>query len=245
MKLLFLDTETTGNMPGEDRLVAVAYKVGEEMVHELFRAPRPITIDAMATHHITQEMVDDKETFEGSETKKALATKLVDHILVAHSAAFDIAMLEAEGLTVPQFICTLKVAKALDADGKIPRYAIQYLRYYWKLEVLEAVAHSADGDVLVLEALFNKLRQEMLKVGDSEEEVIKRMLEMSTKPSLVQRLHFGKYRGEKLTDLAKRDPGYLEWLLTQKESALADGTGRYDDADMIYTLRQCLGRSTG
>lgn len=242
MKLLFLDTETTGNVPGDDRLVSVAYKVGDKLTHELFKPGKEISVDAMATHHITPAMVADKPAFSESGMRAELEQLLVDHVLVAHNASFDIAMLEAEGLTIPQFICTLKVARAQDLEGTVLRYGLQYLRYFWQLPVEGVVAHSADGDVLVLEALFNYLLAQARQQSD-DTQALAAMLEISARPSLVQRLGFGKYRGERLVDLVQRDPGYLEWLLSEKEKALADGTGRADDVDFIYSLRHFLGRS--
>lgn len=242
MKLLFLDTETTGNEPGRDRLVSVAYKLYEgEMVHELFKPPMPISIDAMSTHHITEEMVAEKEPFAASARRKELEQLLVDHVLVAHNAPFDIAMLEIEGMTVPQFVCTIKVARALDEEGETPRFGLQYLRYYFNLGVEGVIPHSADGDVLVLEALFKYLLKAMKeKRGLDDEAALQEMLMITTQPSLLHRLPFGKYRGERMEDIAKKDANYLRWLLTQKEAARAQGEGRMDDADMIYTLQYYL-----
>lgn len=240
MNLLILDTETTGNVPGEDRLVSVAYKIGADLKHELFKPAKEISIDAMCTHHITSEMVADKPPLVGSDMYRELERLLVDHILVAHNAAFDIAMLEAEGLTVPQFICTLKVARALDADGTLPRYSLQYLRYALKLPVTGVVPHSADGDVSVLAALFTHLQQQAAQQYETPAAAIAAMMEISVKPSLIHHFGFGKYRGQRLGDVALRDPGYLEWLLSAKE---ADQSNQYgNDADLIYSLRQALGR---
>lgn len=240
MKLLFLDTETTGSNPGEDRLISVAYKTGGDMTHEFFNPDQPISIGAMATHHITEEMIADKPQFQVSPIKQDLEQLLVDHILVAHNAAFDIAMLEAEGLVVPQFICTLKVARALDSKAEIPRHGLQFLRYYWKLPVPNggvAFAHSADGDVLVLEALYNHMERIMKEdSGLGEIDIQKKMMDISIKPSLVHRLRFGKYRDMLLSDIAHKDPGYLEWLLGEKEK-------NNEDPDMVYSIKNALGRS--
>jgi DNA polymerase III epsilon subunit-like protein len=64
---IFLDTETTGNGP-DDRLCQIAFKPNDgPAVCELFNPGRPISIDAMAVHHITEKMVADKPPFMGSE----------------------------------------------------------------------------------------------------------------------------------------------------------------------------------
>ena len=54
---IFLDTETTGTGP-EDRLCQIAFKPeGGPAVCETFNPGRPISIDAMSIHHITNRMV--------------------------------------------------------------------------------------------------------------------------------------------------------------------------------------------
>ncbi|MBI3255673.1 MAG: 3'-5' exonuclease [Candidatus Andersenbacteria bacterium] len=232
MGLLFLDTETTGNMPGKDRLVSIAYKNGEEMKHEFFKPPMPISVDAMATHHITNEMVADKPAFEGSATHTELAKLLAEHTLVAHNAAFDIGILETEGLKVPQFICTYKVARVLDTEGVIPRFSLQYLRYFLKLNIDGVMAHDAAGDVKVLEALFKRLEPKM---------DVAKMIEVSKQPILLRHFGFGKYKGQLFADVAKTDRRYLEWLYNQKEFDAAGGHSKYGrDEDLVFTLKHYL-----
>ncbi|MCX6713562.1 MAG: 3'-5' exonuclease, partial [Candidatus Vogelbacteria bacterium] len=91
--------------------------------------------------------------FATSQMKKDLEALLTDHVFVAHNAKFDLAMLEAEGIHVPKFICTLRVARYLDTGAVIPEYNLQFLRYYLDLEV-EGGAHDAEGDVNVLYAMM-------------------------------------------------------------------------------------------
>lgn len=238
--LLFLDTETTGNAAASDRLVAVAYKIDGKMTHQLFKPPVDIAIDAQATHHITPEMVADKPAFAGSQTQAELETLLATKILVAHNAAFDIGILQNEGLNVPSFICSLKVARHLDGAGVVPRFGLQYLRYYLKLNVASATAHSADGDVLVTEALFNRLLEKIRQEYDNDDEAITAMIDISLKPSLIKKFSFGKYRGQSLTDVVRTDPGYLEWLLRAKEQPQDKTQARSDDEDMIFSLKHYL-----
>ena len=67
MKLIFLDTETTGN-ESKDRLCQLAYKeAGDgEKFSELFKPPLPIAIESSAVCHITNKMVADKPAFVDS-----------------------------------------------------------------------------------------------------------------------------------------------------------------------------------
>lgn len=157
-KLVFIDTETTG-MSDEDRVCQVAYKLlGENTVVQNFKPPVPIGLRAMAVNHITEKMVADCEPFEGSEMWKRLKELAADGcILVAHNAAFDIKMLAREGIVFNHHIDTMKLSRALE-DSNIESHQLQYLRYYYELEV-EAKAHSAVGDVDVLVAVFTKLHE--------------------------------------------------------------------------------------
>ena len=233
-KLLFLDTETTGNDLAKDRLCQVCYKTGTETHTEYFKPPVSISIKSMSITHITNKMVADKPAFDESSMKKELKTLLVNHAMVAHNAKFDIAMLEAEGLKVPNFICTLRIARHLDENAVIPEYNLQFLRYYLDLEI-EGTAHDALGDVLVTEAIFNRQLQKFLEKGLSENETINEMIKISATPSLFKKMPFGKHKDKTLEEIARTDHGYLEWLYKQK---LEDGE---QDEDWLYTLKYYLG----
>ena len=275
MKLVFLDTETTGNDLKEDRLCQICYKFEDvqsqvdqscfsnqqasvkksgknkdtdnkkkvikgKIVTKNFKPPVPISVKAMSVTNITNKMVANEETFKNSQTAKDLQEILDDNILVAHNAKFDIAMLESEGVKIPKNICTLRLARYLDSECEIPEYSLQFLRYYYEIE-LDVIPHSAEGDVLVLEAVFDYLYQKAeekasFSVDDTierkREVLVKRMLEISAQPSLIRRFVFGKYNGRKLAEIVMEDRGYLEWLLRTKKEE--------DDEDWIYTLEHFL-----
>lgn len=236
-KLIFLDTETTGNDLEKDRLMQVCYKIDDKLTVKNFKPPVPISIKAMSITNITNKMVENEEPFVDSETSKELSDLLKENILVAHNAKFDIAMLNNEGLNVPQYICTLRLARYLDEKQEIPEYNLQFLRYYYDVDLENIVAHSADGDVKVLEAVFGHLYKiAKAKAPDTDyEDIIKRMVDISSKPSIIKKFVFGKHIGSLVEDVAKIDAGYLEWLLKQKE---IEGT----DEDWIYTLKFYLNK---
>ncbi len=236
--LVFLDTETTGAGPG-DRLCQVAYKFEEKENEALFKPPVLIQIEAMAVSHITNKMVDDKEPFIDSEMQKELSDIFNrDNILVAHNAQFDAEMLAREGVVVNKMIDTLKIVQYLDKKGDLPKYNLQYLRYYFDLEVENATAHDALGDVRVLEKLFEHFFEEMLRDMKNEEKVLDKMLEVSALPVLIKKINFGKYKGRRVADIAKNDAGYLKWLLDEKIKA--KNQNGENDEDWIYTLEYYL-----
>jgi DNA polymerase III epsilon subunit-like protein len=223
---IFLDTETTGSGP-TDRLCQIATKIkGGYTVNELFNPGMPISIDAMTVHHITNEMVVEKPQFRDSGTWKKLRDLVNSdgYVMVAHNAAFDVGMLKKEGIEPKNVICTLKLARYFDKEGVIPKYGLQYLRYYLKLNV-DAVPHTALGDILVLEALFNRIyAKAVIELWD---DTIAKMIELSSKPVLYRRMPFGKHKGLKMEEVPL---DYLQWL-----------SGTDLEEDLRYTIEQYLG----
>lgn len=233
--LLFLDTETTGNGP-EDRLIQLAYRSTDGVdVNELYSSDRKISFGAMAVHHITEKMLRGKSPFIGSPAFADLEKRFQkNHVFVAHNAPFDVDMIEREGLSVGPVIDTLKIARHLDPQEKIESYALQYLRYSLGIEI-EASAHDAWGDILVLEQLFYRLLKKIMEEKNiSQDEAIDYMIKISSQPFLYRSIKFGKYSGKKLEEIAQEDPGYLRWLLSEKEKE------EPQDENWLYTLRHYL-----
>jgi len=236
-KIIFFDTETTGNTEN-DFLCQLAYKTNDETYSALYKPPVKIPPETSAIHHITNKMVENEPAFSGNPDFKKIKDVFEDKnsVVVAHNAQFDLMMLKKENILPANFICTLRLARHLDPDGKIRKYNLQYLRYLLELDV-EATAHDALGDVLVLEKLYERLNKKVIEQEKvTEVEAINKMIEISSHPSLFKYINFGKYNGKELEEIAKIDRGYLEWLLTQKLES------DQIDEDWIYTLKHYLGK---
>ena len=150
--------------------------------------------------------------------------------MVAHNAKFDIEMIRREGVEVKSFICTLAVAQNLLADAGIKSFKLQMLRYHFGIELVDSKAHDAQGDVEVLEKVFehlyniardkaSKWAKENNKPAWTKQQILERMIEMSMSPiqtALV--MPFGKYQGIKLIDMVKTDRRYCEWLVGKSEN---------------------------
>lgn len=236
MQIIILDTETTG-LEEDYRLVQLAYKTitNEKIISGYFKPPILISFGAMATHHVTNEMVADKPSFTGSKEKNELIKILVGNVLAAHNALFDIGVLKNEGVKVERYIDTLRVAKHLI---KCERYDLQYLRYYLNLGIPSAVAHDAVGDVIVLDKLFayfTNFIKNKLNLG-TDEESHEKMLELTNTPVLLDIIGFGKYRGKSFEELNQLDPGYLEWLYNSESKK----SQNEQNEELIYTLKKHL-----
>ena len=113
----------------------------------------------------------------------------------------------------------------MDKEGVIPKYNLQYLRYYLKLNI-DATAHTAIGDVLVLEGIFQRIYAKF-KGQTIGEDPIDQMVKISSLPVLVPRMPFGKHKGLKMAEVPK---DYLQWLSSTDL-----------DEDLAYTVGHHLG----
>jgi len=223
---IYLDTETTG-VEDRDRLCQLAYKTDTgKIINELFRPPVPISIGAMKTHHITEKMVADKPAFNGSQTQADLVTLLQnsENVLIAHNAQFDAGMLNKEGVETPRVICTLKLIRFLDIEGEIPEYNLQYLRYHYGMEI-NATAHDALGDILVMEQLFF-LIWEKFGALYPKETIVQEMIRITNSRVLIPIMPIGKHKGLHFRDIPK---DYLQWMVKQNF-----------DGDLLYTVEYYL-----
>lgn len=240
MSVYFFDTETTGNTP-DDRLCQLAIKergISEPIVNHFFKPPIPIPFEASAVHHISNKMVADKPLFQNAD-QYAQVKELFesdDTYMVAHNAAFDVSMLEAEGIHPTHIICTYKLIRHLDVQKEFTNHKLQYLRYALDIE-LSVPAHDAFADVLVLERVFAYILDRMMNEQRlSEPEALEAMEALSARPILMTELNFGKHKGKSVKEVAQSAPDYLEWLLAEKEK------NPIGEEDWIYTLKYHLKR---
>lgn len=239
-KFIILDTETTG-ISEEDRIIQLGYMVlgrpkdPVEVYNVYCQAELPIKIEAMETHGITPNMIANEPTCVQTPAYQRLQElNTPDNYMIMHNSPFDTKMLEKEGFgNQMQIIDTLRCAKHLFPDAKAHR--LQYFRYemeLFKQEEEEAAkhnivikAHDAIGDVLVLKLFISKLVQ-AVQERYGKIDVMKKLVELTTTPVLIQTFIFGKHKGKLIADVAREDAGYLAWM--QKNMDL--------DEDMKYTL---------
>jgi DNA polymerase III epsilon subunit-like protein len=236
--LIYLDVETTG-LEEKDRICALGcIGVEEESVSihsERIKPPCKIRPEAMALHHITNEMVKDAPCFEASQTLQWLQSyNMKENILIAHNIEFDTTMLSKEGfIWQGGMIDTLKCTKHLIAE--VDQFALQFLRYelgLYKTEQEEAgklgialQAHTPLSDAFHVKMLHNYLHD----LADDQ-----RLQELTFERVLVAKFTFGKYNGHYIEEIAMRDPGYLEWMLNNMSDM---------DMDLRYSVEHYLKES--
>ena len=90
---------------------------------------------------------------------------------------------------------------------------------------IDASPHDALGDILVLEALFNRIHAKAKDEFGTG--AIDKMIEVTKNPVLLVKMPFGKHKGMRFDKI----PGdYLQWL-----------SGTDLDEDMAYTIKHYLG----
>ena len=198
--LRVIDTETCGLQGGIVEVASVDVVNGAIVnpMSDLICPDRPIGYQAMAIHRITEAMVADMPPIE-----HAIGRYHGSPYYVAHNASFDRRMLpEMHG----EWICTMTLARGLWPGIK---YSNQALRETLQLEVTppsDLHAHRALYDCYVTAALLIRI---MNYSGWDAAEMVRRMQVRGSSATFP----FGKYRGSKVDDVAKRDPGYLKWMM--------------------------------
>lgn len=215
-KLLFLDVEATG-VSEEDRLLQLAYRFdGGEFINDYFNPGTPIKVGAMAIHHVTEKDIAEKPQFRGSRTESHLRdVRDQGATFVAHNAKYDLGMMKKEGLEFENHICTLKVARAIDKEGKFEAHTLQYLRYYYDLDIqLNGLSpHDALADIIVLEEVCYQLASELCKIeGIAYDVAFDRMIEISSKPNLIHICSFKKHAGRTWQWVAENEMGYIKYF---------------------------------
>lgn len=241
---ILFDTETTGALE-EDRVIQFGGMILDqkgkmEVYDELCKSEVPIKIEAMEVHNITPMMLENKPSAKETNFYRRLEElNNNSNFLIAHNINFDLEMIKKEGFVNNlQLIDTLRCARHIYPD--LPYHRLQYLRYalnLYKNEQEEAQklnitikAHDAIGDVLVMKLFLRELVAKTREVYPNYNPM-KKLVELSSTPVFVQTFKFGKYKGEKIVDVAQKDANYLNWMLNNMEDI---------DEDLKYTLSKVL-----
>lgn len=215
-----IDTETTSFEGGVCELASVDIINGQicNPMSDFVKPPEPITVGAMAVHHITDAMVSDAPPIDDVVGRYQGAS-----VYVAHNAAFDRPKLPQ--INAP-WICTLKLARKLFPE--LESHSNQYLRYHFMLDVdvpENLHAHRALYDCYVTAALLIRLNRDVKMT-------IAQMREITALPSLLHTMRFGKHKGKTFEEIAATDQGWIRWALANMDA----------DEDLKFTLQHYLER---
>lgn len=242
MIIRVIDVETCGFPPDDAQIVEIGSVDLDTdsgarglMWSSLVNPGCPIPPQASAVHHITDEMVADAPPFH------ELVPRIMSgaDVFAAHNVRFDLDCLSraenpvytepemAPQDTVPVFfrqlrwICTYKCSVLLFPDA--PSHNNQVLRYWLHLKLADpslAQPHRALGDAYVTAALLRCFLRSA-PVDD--------MIDVSSKPVMLPRLHFGEHAGKPIEEVPT---SYFEWIVNKSK-------GPWDE-DVLYTAKTLL-----
>lgn len=224
--IVFFDLETTGINPASDRIVEISLlKVlpnGTETTKTYRVNPQmPIPAGATEIHGISDEDVKDCPTF------KMLAKELVSIIEDSdvggyNSNKFDIPLLAEEFIRAGTDF-DLKKRNFIDVMvifmKKEPRNLEAAFKFYCDKDLKDA--HSALADTRATYEVFKAQLDKYPDLGDSVEK-ISEFSSHNRNADFAGRLvfdddnnivvNFGKYKGQLLMSVLKRDPSYYDWV---------------------------------
>ena len=216
-----LDCETTGLDAVADQVIEVGIiKFNLEQVFDQFESlvnpGRPIPVESMKFHHISDEMVKDKPAL--CDILPRLLEIIGPYPLLGHGIKFDVELIvlacEKAGISTNlrynKQIDTLRLARLY---GESPINSLEMLRKHFN--VPEEGAHRAMSDAIVNAEVFRHLSRKFKTLHE-----IYQILE---KPILMKVMPLGKHKGRPIKELPF---DYLSWA------------ARKDfDQDLLFSLR--------
>lgn len=207
MTAIIFDTETTGVV--DPVLIEAAYivmgeprdPIGLTRFCQRYNPGKPISLGAMATHHIMDEDLTDMPP--AAEFKLPEGTQY----LIGHNVDFDWKVI---GEPPIKRICTLALARRMwpDLDSHTQSALLYHLDRQGAREVLRG-AHSAATDVEICRTILVRALYAFGRPETWEE-----AWEISEKARVPRVITFGKHKGTPIAEL----PGdYKAWLLRQPD----------------------------
>lgn len=218
-----VDLETTG-LPKEDEPSGIMEAGWVDMRFNIIRPPKsvlcdcgiPVTIEARAIHHISDEMVAGE--LKPDQVTKMLAEGEHTHV-VAHNIDHEknyigpgVRPSETEGGNAEprEWICTYKTALRIWPDA--PGHKLMELRYFLKLDDAEDFdqklaqpPHRAPADAYVCAHLLRRILKEI---------TVEQAVRWSSGPALLYMCHMKKHKGTPWKDVPR---DYLDWIINKSD----------------------------
>ena len=225
--LIFFDLETTGINITKDRIVEISYlKIfpdgKEDSKTRRVNPQMPIPEQATAIHGITDDDVKDCPTFK--ELAKSLALQIEGCDLAGfNSNRFDIPLLAEEllragveiDLNLRNFIDVQTIFHKMEQRNLVAAY-----KFYCGKDLVDA--HSAESDT---RATYEVLKSQLDIYPELENDVeaLSAFSSFNNNVDFAGRMiynengeeviNFGKYKGQIVKDVLKKDIGYYGWIM--------------------------------
>lgn len=226
--IVFFDIEATGLNVATDRIVEINYiKVypdGHEESQTLrFNPGIPISVEASAVNGIKDEDVSDCPSFKEKAADLALIFSECD-IAGFNSNYFDIPLLVEEfiraginfDITKCRFVDVQNIYHKMEKRTLAAAY-----KFYCDKDLENA--HTAQADT---RATYEVLQSQLDLYGKDLKNDIGFLAEFSRRnrnvdlagrivlnEQGVETINFGKYKGQAVADVIRREPGYFSWIM--------------------------------
>jgi DNA polymerase III subunit epsilon len=225
--LAFFDIETTGLNITTDRIVEISilkiHPDGKEESKTFLVNPEiPISQESLNIHGITNNDVKDKPTFQ--QIAKSIAQFLEGCDFAGYNSnKFDIPVLAEEFLRT-NIDFDISKHRFIDVQvifHKMEQRTLTAAYQFYCHKQLEN-AHHAEADTL---ATYEILLAQLDRYNDLQNDVEylshfsahTRNVDLAGRVILdengVETFNFGKYKGQHVTDVFKKDPNYFKWMM--------------------------------
>lgn len=224
--IAFIDLETTGVNLGTDRIVEIAIiKIlpdgNKSVKRKIINPEMPIPKASTECHGITDEMVKDAPTF--AQTAQELKQMLDGCDLAGYNSnRFDIPLLVEEFLrSGVEF--DMKGRKMVDVQNIFHKMEQRTLTAAYKFYCNKSLedAHSAEADATATYEVLLAQLEKYPELGNNidsinkaiGEEVIVDFARRFIMVDGVEVFNFGKYKGQSVAELLKKEPQYYDWMM--------------------------------
>ncbi|MCU4521977.1 3'-5' exonuclease [Acinetobacter ursingii] len=215
MNAIILDTETN-KLNGYPIEIAYApcsfeqgvFNINHDMVFdEYFSCPEPISLGAMAVHHILESDIAEKPSFETFKLPSSV------EFMIGHNIDYDIQAVQLCDNTVQvKAICTLALSRMVWSDLDAHNLSAIYYHVMNDKELARKHlrnAHNAKADIYFTGVILKHLI-DTLAIKDMQSLYL-----FSEKARVPKKITFGKHKGTAINKLPK---DYVGWLLRQPDT---------------------------
>ena len=225
--ICFFDLETTGGNVGKDRIVEIAIlrvDVDKKESKRVWRVnpEMEISFQAIEVHGITNEMIENEPNFAHYSNEIYQFLKGCD-LAGFNSIRFDIPILVEELIRANvefDFTQIRMIDSQVIYHKKEPRNLSAALQFYCNKELKNA--HSAMDDTI---ATYEVFKAQIEKYDDLESDMdsLNKYSNRYNNLDFAGKIRidndddaifaFGKYTGQKVVDVFRKDKGYYSWIM--------------------------------
>jgi len=178
---------------------------GSKIFDEYFSCPDAISFAAMAVHHILEEDIAGKPSYDTFKMPEC-------EYLIGHNIDYDIKALQISNKEFkPKAICTLALSRMAWPHAEAHNIsALIYMLSKGSAGARERIrnAHSAKVDICLTATILKKIC-EKLAIRDMAS-----LFQMSEIARIPKTITFGKHKGTPINEIPK---DYVQWLLRQPD----------------------------